>query len=318
MSTNYKNAVSNQYSVGIQQKLGSDSILSIAYVGNQNRHQYTRAETNLPPETELASLIGASSYAYDSALPYVGFSSIFQFEGALNSHYNGFQVGLKSRLKRGLTFDGAFTLSRAIDPVHNNGNEDVGSVENPYDFKYDMGPSSYDRTAIALFSLVYDIPFLRHSPNRALKTGLGGWELSAIGTVETGTPLYIGLSGPQGSNGVQNSSNRPDLSGAISYPHTYTQWFSGSFSTPALGAWGNLGSGVVRNPGRDNWNIALFKEFVLSENRGSALELRFESFNTLNHTQFSGVNSTYGAGGFGAINSVFDPRVFQFALKLKF
>jgi hypothetical protein len=318
VSTNYKNGTSNQFSVGVQQQLGRDSLLSIAYVGNQNRHQYTRAETNLPPESMLASLIGASSYTYDSAVPYVGFSSIFDFEGALNSHYNGFQVSLKSRLKRGLTLDAAFTVSRSIDPVHNNGNEDVGSVENPYDFKYDTGPSLYDRTAIALFSFVYDLPFLRHSNNHALRTGLGGWQLSAIGTVETGTPLYIGLSGTQGSNGVQNSSNRPDLTGTISYPKTYAQWFSGSFSTPALGAWGDLGSGVVRSPGRDNWNISLFKEFVLNENRGSALELRFESFNTLNHTQFDGVNSTYGAGGFGAINSVFDPRVFQFALKLKF
>jgi len=57
---------------------------------------------------------------------------------------------------------------------------------------------------------------------------------------------------------------------------------------------------------------------VINENRGSALELRFESFNTLNHTQFNGINSSYGAGGFGAVNSVFDPRVFQFAVKLKF
>jgi len=318
VSTNYKNGASNQFSVGVQQQLGRDTMLSIAYVGNQNRHQYTRAETNLPPESMLASLIGAGTYTYDSAVPYVGFSSIFDFEGALNSHYNGFQVGLKSRLKSGLTFDGAFTWSRSVDPVHNNGNEDVGSVENPYDFKYDTGPSSYDRTAIALFSLVYDLPFLRHSSNRALRTGLGGWELSAIGTVESGTPLYIGLAGSQGANGVANSSNRPDLSGTVSYTKTYTQWFSGSFSTPALGAWGNLGSGVVRNPGRDNWNISLFKDFVLNETRGSALELRFESFNTLNHTQFNGINSTYGAGGFGAVNSVWDPRVFQFAIKLKF
>ena len=318
MSTNYKNGVSNQYSVGIQQKLGSDSVLSIAYVGNQNRHQYTRAETNLPPASMLASLIGASSYTYDSAVPYVGFSSIFQFEGALNSHYNGLQVHLQSRLKRGLTFDGGFTWSRSIDPVHNNGNEDVGSVKNPYNFKYDTGPSSYDRTAMAYWSFVYDLPFFQHSANRALKTAAGGWELSAMGGALTGTPLYIGLAGKQGSNGVQNSSNRPDLSGKVSYPATYGQWFSGSFSTPALGAWGNLGSGVVRAPGRDNWNISLFKDFVLSENRGSLIELRIESFNTFNHTQFSGVNTTFGGGGFGAVNSVSDPRIFQFALKIKF
>lgn len=74
----------------------------------------------------------------------------------------------------------------------------------------------------------------------------------------------------------------------------------------------------MRAPGRDNWNISLFKDFVLNETRGSLIELRFESFNTLNHTQFNGVNATLGGSGFGAINSVWDPRIFQFALKLKF
>jgi len=60
---------------------------------------------------------------------------------------------------------------------------------------------------------------------------------------------------------------------------------------------------------------------VISESRGSAFELRFESYNTFNHTQFKGVNTTYSNPantGFGAVNSVWDPRVFQFGFKLKF
>ena len=57
---------------------------------------------------------------------------------------------------------------------------------------------------------------------------------------------------------------------------------------------------------------------MLSESRGSLIELRFESFNTVNHTEFKGVNSSYLGGGFEAINSVWDPRVFQFGLKIKF
>jgi len=60
------------------------------------------------------------------------------------------------------------------------------------------------------------------------------------------------------------------------------------------------------------------KNFVLNESRGSAIEFRIESFNTLNHTEFKGVNSQFNGSGFGAVNGVWDPRVFQFGLKLKF
>jgi hypothetical protein len=327
VASDYKLPTSYQYSISVQRQLGRDSVLSISYVGNQNRHQSDYRETNLPPESDLVNLIGASSYTYDSAVQYVGFSSIRQMEMAENSHYNGFQIELRSRVHNDLTLQAAYTLSRSIDPGEGTGasnpNTDDANTDNPYDRRYDVGPSIMDRTHIADVSLVYDIPLLRHSNNRALRIGLGGWELSAIGTMESGLPLPIGLAGGQGSNAVQNGTNRPDLTGSISYPHTYGQWFTGNFSVPTPSAsapygWGNLPTNIVRAPGRDNWNISLFKNFVISETRGSALELRFESFNTLNHTQFNGVNATYGGGGFGAISSVWDPRIFQFAVKLKF
>jgi hypothetical protein len=180
-----------------------------------------------------------------------------------------------------------------------------------------------DRTHIADVSFVYDLPFLRHSNSHALRTGLGGWEISGIGTIVSGLPLPIGLSGNQSGNAVQNGTNRPDLTGSISYPHTYNQWFSGDFSVPTPSAtapygWGDLPTNLVRSPSRNNWNISIFKQFVISESRGSMIELRFESFNTWNHTQFNGVGSTYGGSGFGAVSSVWDPRIFQFAVKLKF
>ncbi len=317
VSNDYKNPMSMQYSIGIQQQLGRDSVLSIAYVGNQNRHQTTSAEINLPPESDLASLTGKTdTLPYLQAVKYTGFDNINMFQNNINSHYNGLQFQLRSRLRNDLTFQAAFTWSRSIDP--STGGDDTQESPNPYNLNYNTGPSNLDRSVVGMVNLVYEIPAFRHSDNHALRTVAGGWELSTIGTMETGIPLYLGLSGPQGSNAVDEGSNRPNLAGPISYPGTYQQWFSGSFSTPALGAWGNSPPQIVRAPGRDNWNISLFKDFVLSESRGSLIELRFESFNTVNHTEFKGVNSSYLGGGFEAINSVWDPRVFQFGLKIKF
>lgn len=119
--------------------------------------------------------------------------------------------------------------------------------------------------------------------------------------------------------------NRPDLNGAIGYPHTAAEWFNpAAFANPAAGTWGNLGFDGVRGPGRDNWNLSLFKSFVISESRGSRFEFRVESFNTWNHTQFGasgtngGISTAFGSSNFGAVTNAYDPRVFQFGGKLIF
>jgi Carboxypeptidase regulatory-like domain len=316
-NTDYKLPVSYQYSAGIQRQLSADSVLSITYVGNQARHQNDGRNINLPDPSVLPGLIGGTS-VYNTVVPYRGFGQIQMSEMAENSHYNGLQIELKSRVKRDLTLDASYTLSRAIDPAVSFGGDNT-NTDNPYDRNFDYGPSYADRTHIAIVSFVYDIPAFRNSTNRAEKLGLGGWQISGIGLMQSGLPLNITLSGSQGNNGIPGGTNRPDLSGSISYPKTFTQWFDPTvFSVPAVGSWGNLGKGAVRGPGRDNWNISLFKNFVISETRGSGLELRIESFNSFNHTQINGINTGFPGGTFGQVNSFQDPRVLQFGIKVKF
>jgi hypothetical protein len=80
----------------------------------------------------------------------------------------------------------------------------------------------------------------------------------------------------------------------------------------------------VYGPGRDDWNLSLFKNFVISESRGSSFQFRVESFNPWNHTQFKGdynnggISSNFGANNFGAVTAAFDPREFQLGAKLIF
>ena len=65
-------------------------------------------------------------------------------------------------------------------------------------------------------------------------------------------------------------------------------------------------------------DLSLFKSFVFNEARGSRFELRAESFNTWNHTEFTQVSNGLGSSNFGQVTSAFDPRVFQFGAKLYF
>lgn len=203
------------------------------------------------------------------------------------------------------------------------------------------GPSTFDRRNVAFVNYIYEIPAFRNTSNAFEKSVLGGWEIAGISSFESGPPLNVTLGGTYGSNGVQNGTNYPNLSGTISYPkarsQTAVQWFPGSiFTAPAAGAWGTLGHDALRGPGRDVWNIALHKTFRFTEN--SNFEFRAESFNTFNHPQWEADNvggggSGYGANcgwkvtngvgscqgsNFGAITGAYDPRVFQLYGKITF
>ena len=314
----YKQPASYQYSIGVQRQLNTKSVLSISYVGNQNRYQNDYREINLPSESYLPALIGGAQYNTAPGLPYSGFHSIVLSTNEANTHYNGLQVDLTSHV-RDLTLRAYYTLSRTIDPTTaGNGGGDLGNVSNPYlGWKYDNGPGGYDRTHNGAVNFIYDIPFLRNSSNRLLKSTIGGWEISGIVTMTSGLPINPQLTGGQSGNGLNNATNRPDQIGSVSYPHKVGEWFNtAAFVAPAIGAWGNAGHNSLRGPGRHNWNLSLFKSFVLNETRGSRFELRAESFNTWNHTEFDQVSNALGSKNFGQVTTAFDPRVFQLGAKL--
>jgi hypothetical protein len=338
---NYKLPVSYQYSLGVQQSLGAKSVLSVSYVGNQNRHQNYWTETNLVPQAALPSLVQSGTFQgqnYNQLVPFRGFHSIRLAENGGNAHYNSLQVDMRTNMRNGLTAQFGYTYSKAIDPATGSGGNgyDLNNVTNPYvGWRFDLGPSVFDRTHVAFVNFVYDLPFFKGTGSRLLKSTLGGWQLSGIVAMQSGAPLNIVAGGSDVSsilpNGVsgRHAGARPDLVGKISYPKTKVpagvQWFDpAAFVSPAPGTFGNLGHNAVRGPGRDNWNLAVHKSFVFSETRGSALEFRAEAYNAWNHTQLradvqsGNYGSALNGSNFGVITQAYDPRVFQLGLKLTF
>ena len=337
----------SQYSAGVQQQIGGNAVLSVSYVGSVDRHQSYWQEINLPAQGLLSCLQDnttcaggpTSQPAFNGVVPYQGFTSIKQAFNGGNSHYNSLQTQLRGKLTRDLQVQVAYTFARSIDPTTGNGGNgfDLNYVTNPYvGWKYDLGPSVFDRTHVAFVNFIYDIPLARNSTSHFMKTVVGGWQLSGIVTMETGTPLNLNVSGGNVASIFPGGdvSNRPNLTGKISYPKspvvsngqvTAIQWVDPSaFSAPATGQWGNLGFDALRGPGRDDWNLSLFKSFLISESRGSRFEFRADAFNAWNHTQFGGggqnggFSNGFGSGNFGRITSAFDAREFQLGAKLIF
>jgi hypothetical protein len=334
INRNYSAPRVSQFSVGVQQALRRKALFSVSYVGSMDRKLSYWQEVNLPPQSLLPCLTAGNcptgTAPFNGLLTYPGYTSIKQAFTGANSHYNSLQMELRGQMYRDLNLQVGYTYAKAVDPSSGNGGNgwDLNSVTNPYaGWQYDVGPSQLDRTHVAFVNFVYDIPLLKNSSNRLLKSTLGGWQLSGIVMMQSGPILNLGLSGHNVAsifpgNDVQN---RPDRNGNISYPKTVNEWFNpAAFTFPADGTWGTLGHDALRGPGRDNWNLSLFKSFLISETRGSRFEFRAESFNTWNHTQFGapgvngGVSTNLGAGNFGAVTAAYDPRVFQLGAKLIF
>jgi hypothetical protein len=89
-----------------------------------------------------------------------------------------------------------------------------------------------------------------------------------------------------------------------------------AFRQPTNGNPGTIGRGSVRGPGTWQFDVALSRDFVLTERQ--KLELRAEAFNVTNSMRMNDPDTSFESGTFGQIRSARDPRIMQFALKYFF
>jgi len=328
IADNYKPPVSYQYSMGVQQAVGSHAVLNVSYVGSQGRHENYYQAINLPPLADLPGMVKKGSLNNED-VTYLGFGGVRLAYNEGNAKYNSLQTSLTGTVHRDLHLQASYTLSKAEDSTTSNGSGgDLNNATNPYQgWKYDFGPSQFDRRNIFFLNFIYDIPLFRDNSSRLVKSTLGGWQLSAIITEESGAPINLGVSGTTAASIIGNSGTRPNVNGSISYPKTVASWFNtSSFSTPACltgpDCYGNLGFDAIRGPGRNNFDLSLKKLFAFTERL--KMEFRVDAFNAWNHTQFKGdannggIGTNVGSSNFGQVTGAFDGRQLQLGLKLMF
>ena len=185
LENNYKPPYVYQYSFGIQRQVTNRTVFNLSYVGSESRHQNNYQEFELAPYSQLPSLIASnSSGQYNQAVPYEGYHSLRMSQNNANGNYNSLQTSFSGNLTNDLQLNAGYTWSHALDSVNGNGGSsggDLANVSNPYvGWRYDYGNSQFDRPSIFFINFVYEIPWLRNSPNRFMKTVVGGWQISGI------------------------------------------------------------------------------------------------------------------------------------------
>jgi Carboxypeptidase regulatory-like domain len=336
IATNYPAPGVTQYSLGVQREIVPSLIFMTQYVGNVGWHQNVQFPINpFPLSTDMATrklagqgkLTGAATTL---ARTFPGFNGINQESNIATSSYNSFQAGLRQQSRHGLSFEIDYTYAHEIDTQV--GSNDLNTSTNPFNLKYDKGSGSLDRRQIFSANYVWQIPIFAHSKGLAHAI-LGGWELSGTVISEAGLP-WAGNNAPSdgGSDTVGLGGNytiRPNFSGKVHYPKATNasgvyQFVSAAGFTQPVAAWdggqnlgfGSAGRDIVVGPGRTNFNTNLYKSFAFTER--AHFELRAESYNTFNHTQFNNFHNNITGSDFGNVSGVQDPRTFELGGKLVF
>jgi hypothetical protein len=341
-----KTPYTQQWSLNIQRQLPESFVVEVGYFGSKGTHLLGAVDLNsVRPGVALAAglhqpngntVFTATDWPNINAVrPYKGFNAFTAIESAFDSNYHSLQANLRKSFGWAGLIGVSYTYSKTLT---DNGSDRSNAPQDAYNWhEGEYGPAPTDRRQVLTANYVYTLPFLNHGRG-ILNSAVGGWQVSGIVAAYTGQPTTITTSGvdPAGL-GIGNggpASLRPDQicdpnKGA---PHTYggsaqsasqgLAWFNTScFAAVPQGVVrpGNAGRYTVRGPGFFNLDTSIMKNFNISKEGQWKLQLRAETFNTLNWVNPSGFASANNtATNFGQISSFRAARRIQLGAKINF
>jgi hypothetical protein len=213
------------------------------------------------------------------------------------SNYNALQAVWKGRIdSRGSIYQFSYTWSKALGlegGINGLCCVDISDNLNP---RLDYGPTGFNRPQMFSGSVLYAIPGVK-SGNSFEKTVLNNWSVDPIVTFTSGTPV-VPATGVD-LWGTATNSDRPNrVPGQSCRSHgsgIESSWINpNAFSIYGLplGTDGTASVGDCYGPGQNNWDLAIHKDFKISDRLN--VQFRFEFFNAFNKTQFEGVNGNMG------------------------
>ena len=206
-----------EYTLSIQRQIGTNTLISVNYVGNQAHHLLVLEPANpgnpalclslaafgCGPNGEDTAYINGSGQTINGTRGPLGpnFASVSYQASAGNSNYNALEASVQHTSGR-LQFFFSYTYSKSIDISSN-----IGDEVDPFDPNLLRGLSAFDMRHNFTASYTYRLPFesLFHARNRLTE----GWSISGITRFSTGFPVTLqnpndtSLIGTVG-NGVNN------------------------------------------------------------------------------------------------------------------
>jgi hypothetical protein len=323
-----------QWSGSVEKSLGAETTLELGYLGSHGVHlQRSHLINNAPPGPgaigprrpfRTLSFLPGMVLPENVAITNTTFpvSGINLLENSAQSWYEAGYVNVRRRFARGWTFLANYTFSKNLSdaPDFRSPMFESAAPQNNSNLITEKGLACDVRHRFAL-SAVYALPSWG-------KSGFGSWvtkdwRLSAIYQAQSGFPFTISVFGDTANAGTLLGENpiRANYTGLPVFgPGTRTAdtWFNpAAFATPAAFTFGNVGRNTVYGPGRQTLDLALQREFSVSEQ--VKFQLRAEAFNALNHSNLGTPNRFVNTPQFGTITEAATPgREIQFGVRLSF
>jgi Carboxypeptidase regulatory-like domain len=325
------NPYNQQWTLDFQYALSPTLLLDVGYVGSHGLHLPTQLPfnaafpANVPSDAcnflfDISQATGGNANCatdpnfqpIDTRVPYPNLPSMmYANANVLNSNYNSLQMQLRQRFNHGLSYNVAYTWSRAFDETSgiNNVNGHNGFIQDPHNIQADYGPASFDQPSRLTANGSWELPVgkgKRWSLGWA-NSILGGWKASGIYTINSGRVFTgYGYSGPffDEMGVVFSGRYRLDQAGSSNggFSRTPAEWFNTSvFSTAPQGVYGNERKGMLRGPYYEDLDLSFAKWFSITERQ--RLQVRFEMFNA-GSTWHSGAvipQANIGASNFGSL-----------------
>ena len=327
MSPEPKNPYVQQWSLGVQRSLTTNTTLELNYIGSKGTHLLMRRQIAQARKPSNPALCAATPTVGDCPVlarrPFVNFATYIDSDWSGNASYNAFNAKIEHR-SNSLLFTMVYTWAKSIDSksaAAGIGNDVAGwqgFLDNS-DIRRDRGRSEFDVDHRLVSSFVYELPIGRgkkfgSSLPKIADVVIGGWQVNGIATFQSGFPMTISAADVGGLNDTFGT-NRADLVGTATLTKTLDRWFDTSaFKQPAAGFLGTSGRGILRLPGINNWDTGLFKNFKITEQ--IAFQFRLESFNAFNHTQWGGPVRSVADARFGRVLSTRPARINQLGAKI--
>ena len=335
-----KTPYTQRWSLDVERTLGTSVVAKVGYLGSRGTHLYSfNRDLNLPPEGQYFD-----SEQYYEARPLTQvvpgrWEDLTTVVTDRSNNYHSLSAELQTRMWHGLTSQLSYTWSKQMDnafgqqlDIHTG--HMIGGQWHP-DWSY--GPSDANHTHRLTASFSYQLPGAT-MPNRWLRQGVGGWQISGVATFETGAPFTVWNGNTTSYDYMGDVPFRVCNGNLPRGQRTPFQYFDAScFVEPAAStdpefteqgitnlavSRGNESRNALTGPGINNWDLGLQKAFT-PFGEGRRIIFRVDAFNVFNHTQWSGVNTwddrlNNPQSEFGWVNGARQPRRLQLNMRFVF
>src|SRR5436190_4493102 len=229
----------------------------------------------------------------------------------------------EKRMSRTFSVKGFYTFGKGLDMI----NTQASTAQVPTDWNnidLDRGRANGDRRHSMVISGIWELKYFRNAPF-VVRAIAGGWAISAIASMRSGTPLTVTSGNDRNFDG--NGNDRPDLIGdpflSPNRPRNQVvdMWFNPAAFNGVTSVSRSFDGTAPRNfidgPGLKNVDMGIFREFRAGERY--RLQFRAESTNAFNLVNLSSpVTSISSTTTVGKITTARPMRQVQLGLRLSF